>query len=51
MQGEEALAEDNQEIGSFLIDIITPNKAHEKAVNVSMKIDDNGILTVKATDI
>ena len=44
------MADDNHEIGRFRFKFITPNKKGERVCTVTMKIDENGILNVKARD-
>ncbi|MFA6991896.1 MAG: molecular chaperone DnaK [Candidatus Gracilibacteria bacterium] len=49
-QGERPLAKDNKSLGRFILDGIPPAPRGIPQVEVSLDIDSNGILNVKATD-
>ncbi len=50
LQGERDMADDNREIGRFILDGIPPAPRGVPQVEVSFDIDANGILSVSATD-
>lgn len=50
LQGERPMANDNKQIGRFILDGIMPAKRGVPKVNVVFDIDANGILTVSAKD-
>lgn len=49
-QGERELAKDNKSLGRFILDGIPPAPRGTPQIEVSLDIDSNGILNVKATD-
>jgi len=50
VQGERPMAADNKSLGKFVLDGIPPSPRGIPQVEVSLDIDSNGILNVKATD-
>ena len=50
VQGERPMAADNKSLGKFILDGIPPSPRGIPQVEVSLDIDSNGILNVKATD-
>ncbi len=49
-QGEQQQAEENEFLGEFIMEGITPMPAMEAKVNVSFRLDANGMLHVQATE-
>jgi len=49
-QGERPMAKDNKSLGRFILDGIPPAPRGVPQIEVSLDIDSNGILNVKATD-
>lgn len=50
LQGERPMASDNKTLGNFILDGIPPAPRGVPQIEVTFKIDANGILTVKAKD-
>jgi molecular chaperone DnaK len=50
VQGERELAKDNKSLGRFILDGIPPAPRGMPQIEVSLDIDSNGILNVKASD-
>jgi molecular chaperone DnaK (HSP70) len=49
-QGRSKSADDNQQLGAFILEGIPPAPRMEPKIQVAFRIDDNGILSVRARD-
>ncbi|MFH1467242.1 MAG: Hsp70 family protein [Pseudomonadota bacterium] len=50
-QGEHIKAEENEFLGEFVMEGITPQPAMEAKVNVTFRLDANGMLHIQATEV